>query len=172
MKREELLENRKVEFSFVDATLSGSMYNLYLDCTNMEKPCIPIFKDNESKLSFGAYVKGSQVAKGIKDKNLNFLKQELKSNKSYNFGNYFVISGKGVAVFHKEGETSDEFSEFSQPVESDGFYYYFSEVKVEPLQDYESKEDGLIVLAKEIKKRVNMRENLRVQIQLGLLDTL
>lgn len=171
-KNESENNERKVLFEFNNATLSGSMYNLYLDATNEEKPKIPIYRNNKSVLGFGAYVKGSQIAKGIKDINLEWLKSELKSNKSYNFATYFVVSGKGIAVFHKAGETSDEFSEFSQPVESDGYYYYFTEINVTPIKDYETKQDGLISLYRSIKERANLQNDLRIKIQMGLLDTL
>lgn len=165
-------EERKVLFEFNNATLSGSMYNLYLDNSNEEKPKIPIYRNNKSVLGFGVYVKGNQIAKGIKDVNLQWLKSELKSNKSYDFSTYFVVSGKGIAVFHKQGETNDEFSEFTQPVEADGYYYYFTEIIVTPIKDYETKQDGLISLYRSIKERANLQNDLRIKIQMGLLDTL
>ena len=156
---------KKVNFKLENACLQGSNYSFIVNTDNKTIPT------DDGKLTNRAFFRRSQFADNLPTR-FNWLKNEIRSNSSYDFSLYFVVNADCTAIWHESGATKDEKSEFTQPTESAGYYYYIEKLELVDVPNFESGESGLLDLYKELKKRVNEKSKLKVQIQLGLLDTL
>lgn len=157
--------DKEIKFEIENACLQGSNYSLLVS-TN--KNTIPT---NDGKMTKNAFFRRSQFADNLPAR-YNWLRNEIRSNTNYDFSLYFIVNAKCTAIWHEVGESKDSRSEFSQPTETAGFYYYVDSLEIVDIPNFETGESGLLDLYKELKKRVNEKSKLKVQIQLGLLDTL
>lgn len=156
---------KKVNFKLENSCLQGSNYSFIVSTDNKTIPT------DDGKLTNRVFMRRSQFADNLPPK-FNWLKNEIRSNSTYDFSLYFVVNADCTAIWHESGDTSDERSEFTQPAENSGYYYYVDKLELIDVPNFETGESGLMELYKELKKRVNEKNKLKVQIQLGLLDTL
>lgn len=157
---------KNVNFKLENACLVGSNFSFVVNTDNKTIP-----QHENGKLVNREFFRRSQFADNLPPK-YNWLKNEIRSNSSYDFSLYFVVNADCTAIWHESGDTSDERGEFTQPTENSGYYYYIDKLELVDVPNFETGESGLMELYKELKKRVNEKSKLKVQIQLGLLDTL
>lgn len=157
---------KNVNFKLENACLVGSNYSFVVNTDNKTIP-----QHETGKLTNREFFRRSQFADNLPVK-YNWLKNEIRSNSSYDFSLYFVVNADCTAIWHESGNTSDERGEFTQPTENSGYYYYVDKLELIDVPNFETGESGLMELYKELKKRVNEKNKVKLQIQLGLLDTL